>query len=136
MVMPSQRQPQCQRKKHRFSLVNLEFDASIATQQEIAGHIAATLPLFVVGWGDMPTPKVPTKRSIAAKKHAEEKKQRKLHVIGERRAAAHGMTKKEFIAEIVKGKFRPITQEDIEAEPEVEVEAAPEAEAPALAEKE
>jgi hypothetical protein len=87
----------------------------------------------------MPTPKQPTKRSIAAKKHAEEKKQRKLHVIAERRAAAQGMTKKDFIAEIVKGKFRPITQEDIENEPEVEVEVevvVTEAKSPALAEKE
>ncbi|HMB96656.1 MAG TPA: hypothetical protein VKK61_11500 [Tepidisphaeraceae bacterium] len=86
----------------------------------------------------MPTPKTPTKRSIAAKKHAEERKQRKLHVIAERRAAAQGMTKKEFIAEIVKGKFRPITAEDLEAEPEVEVEVevVVETKAPELAEKE
>jgi len=81
----------------------------------------------------MPTPKIPTKRSIAAKLRAEEAKQRKLHVIAERRAAAQGMTKKEFIAEIVKGKFRPITAEDLEAEPEVEIEAEV---APVLVEKE
>jgi hypothetical protein len=41
-----------------------------------------------------------------------------LHAIGERRAAAAGMTKKEFIALIVKGKYRPITAEDIAAEPD------------------
>ncbi|HVT88781.1 MAG TPA: hypothetical protein VHD56_08025 [Tepidisphaeraceae bacterium] len=78
-----------------------------------------------------PAPKQPTKRSIAAKANAEAKKQRKLHVIAERRAAAQGMTKKEFIAEIVKGRFRPITAEDIEAEPDVAVE--PQAETPAPA---
>jgi hypothetical protein len=64
------------------------------------------------------TPKPLTKRQIATKQHAEEKKQRKLHAIGERRAKAAGMTKKEYIAEIVKGKYRPITAEDIAAEPD------------------
>ena len=52
--------------------------------------------------------------------HAEEKKQRKLHVIAERRAKAEGMSKAEFIAAVVKGKYRPITAEDIAAEPNPE----------------
>ena len=64
-----------------------------------------------------------TKRQIASRQHAEEKKQRKLHAIGERRAKAAGMTKKEYIAEIVKGKYRPITAEDIDAEPDPKIEA-------------
>lgn len=70
--------------------------------------------------------KAPTPRSIAAKLRAEEAKQRKLHVIAERRAKSHGMTKKEYIAAIVKGEFRGITPEDIAEEEDPGVpEAAP-----------
>jgi len=83
----------------------------------------------------MVIPKQPTKRSIAAKLHAEERRKRKIQAIGERRAAAQGMTRKDFVAAIVRGEYRPITAEDIAAEPEVEVtvEATPEpAAAPAV----
>ena len=56
-------------------------------------------------------------RAAAAKLHAEEKKAKKLHAIAERRAKAEGMSKADFIAAVVKGKYRPITAEDIAAEP-------------------
>jgi hypothetical protein len=59
-------------------------------------------------------------RAAAAKLHAEEKKAKKLHNIAERRAKAEGMSKAEFIAAVVKGKYRPITAEDIAAEPNPE----------------
>jgi hypothetical protein len=65
-----------------------------------------------------PLIKQPTARSIAAKARAEQVKQRKLHVIAERRASAQGLSKQQYIAEIVKGRFRGITPEDIAAEPD------------------
>jgi hypothetical protein len=66
-------------------------------------------------------------RVAAAKLAADARKARKLHVIAERRAKAAKMTKKDFIAAIVKGEYRPITAEDIAAEPDPQVEeqAAP-----------
>ena len=60
-----------------------------------------------------------SKRALLAKQHAEAQKVLKLHIIAERRARAQGMDKQTFIAEIVKGNFRPITAEDIAAEPDV-----------------
>src|SRR5206468_12389135 len=63
----------------------------------------------------MATPK--ETRAAAAKAKAADIRARKLHVIAERRAKAAKMEKSEFIAEIVKGKFPPITQEDLENEP-------------------
>jgi hypothetical protein len=62
-------------------------------------------------------------RAAAAKVAAEAKKARKLHVIAERRAKAAKMTKKEFIAEIMKGNYRPITAADLAEEPDPQVEA-------------
>jgi len=73
-----------------------------------------------------------SKRALAAKQAAQEMKIKKLHVIASRRAKAQGMDKESFIAEIVKGNFRPITAEDIAAEPDVVDEPAEAvAEAPA-----
>ena len=70
----------------------------------------------------MPTAK--PSRSAAAKasarQQADERKAKKLHAIASRRASALKLTKEEFIAEIVKGKYRPITAEDIAAEPNPE----------------
>ena len=60
----------------------------------------------------MPTPK--ELRAAAAKQAAETRKAQKLHVIAERRAKAAKMSKADYIAAIVKGKYAPITQEDIE----------------------
>ncbi|MBC8109266.1 MAG: hypothetical protein H7Z14_21960 [Anaerolineae bacterium] len=80
-----------------------------------------------------PTPttvKPLSKRALAAKQAAQEMKLKKLHVIASRRAKAQGMEKEAFIAAIVKGDFRPITADDIAAEPDVEAEA----EAPAAVE--
>jgi hypothetical protein len=57
-------------------------------------------------------------REAAAKLVAEERKARKLHVIAERRAKQHRLSKTEFIAQILKGKFPPITAADIAAEPD------------------
>jgi hypothetical protein len=68
--------------------------------------------------------KPPTARQIANKVAAEERKVRKLHTIAVRRAKQEGMEKAEFIAAIVKGQFRPITAEDIAAEPDPELVAA------------
>jgi hypothetical protein len=68
-----------------------------------------------------PAPKVvrpPTKRQIANKLEAEQRKVRKLAAIAERRAKSQGMEKAAYIAAIVQGKFRPITAEDIAAEPD------------------
>ena len=88
---------------------------------------------------DMPptstTTKPLSKRALAAKQAAQDMKIKKLHVIASRRAKAQGMDKETFIAEIVKGTFRPITAEDIAAEPDVEdapAAAAAAAEAPAV----
>ena len=78
----------------------------------------------------MPTyraPKPLNRRAQLAKDRADAQKVLKLHVIAERRARAQGMDKQTFIAEIVKGNFRPITAEDIAAEPDV---VAPPVEAP------
>ena len=72
----------------------------------------------------MPTyraPKPLNRRAQLAKDRADAQKVLKLHVIAERRARAQGMDKQTFIAEIVKGNFRPITAEDIAAEPDVVV---------------
>lgn len=62
---------------------------------------------------DPKPPKKPTARSVAAKQAADDRKKRKLHSIAERRAKAQKMTKKDYIAGIVEGKFPGITQEDI-----------------------
>ena len=70
----------------------------------------------------MPTyrqPKPLNRRAQLAKDRAAAQKVLKLHIIAERRARAQGMDKQTFIAEIVKGNFRPITAEDIDAEPDV-----------------
>jgi len=61
-----------------------------------------------------------TERAAAAALAAETKKAKKLHAIAERRAKAAKMDKAEFIAAIVKGRFAPITQADIAAEPNPE----------------
>jgi hypothetical protein len=58
-----------------------------------------------------------TARRAASIQLAEQKKAKKLHVIAERRAASRGMTKEDYIAEIVKGKYPPITAADIADEP-------------------
>ena len=63
----------------------------------------------------MATPK--ETRAAAAKAKAADIRARKLHVIAERRAKAAKMEKTEYIAEIVKGKYPPITAEDIDNEP-------------------
>jgi len=63
----------------------------------------------------MPTPR--EERLANAKIAAESTKQRKLHVIAERRAKAAKMSKDDFIAAIVKGDYRPITKDDLAAEP-------------------
>jgi hypothetical protein len=55
---------------------------------------------------------------LAAKKLADERKAKKLHAIGTRRAKQRGMSKQDYIAAIVKGKFPPITAEDIANEPD------------------
>jgi hypothetical protein len=47
-----------------------------------------------------------------------EARARKLHVIAERRAKAVKLDKAEFIRQIVQGIHRPITAEDIAAEPD------------------
>ena len=61
-------------------------------------------------------------RAAAAKAKADDIRSRKLHVIAERRAKQAKMEKKEFIAEIVKGNYPPITAEDIANEPTPEAE--------------
>ena len=66
----------------------------------------------------MPAPKKPTKRSIAAKAKYEKDKVGRLHSIAERRAKTAGMSKKEYIAAIMKGEYRPITAEDIANKPD------------------
>jgi hypothetical protein len=63
----------------------------------------------------MATPK--ETRAAAAKAKAADIRAKKLHVIAERRAKAAKMEKTEYIAEIVKGKYPPITAEDIDNEP-------------------
>lgn len=47
-----------------------------------------------------------------------EARARKLHVIAERRAKAAKLDKAEYIRQIVKGVYRPITAEDLAAEPD------------------
>ena len=59
-------------------------------------------------------------RLAAARQVADERKARKLHVIAERRAAKAKMSKSQYIAEIVKGRFPPITAEDLANEPDPE----------------
>jgi hypothetical protein len=59
-------------------------------------------------------------RAAAAKQVADDRKAKKLHVIAERRAAKAKMTKAQYIAEIVKGRFAPITAEDLANEPDPE----------------
>jgi hypothetical protein len=70
----------------------------------------------------MPTTPKParpaTPRVLAARQQAEERKKRKLHAIADRRAKSHKMTKKDYIAAIVQGKYPGITAEDIAAEPD------------------
>ncbi len=75
----------------------------------------------------MAAPKKPTKRSIAAKALYEKRKVGRLHSIASRRAKSEGMTKKEYIEGIMKGKYRPITPDDIANEPDAEEGDAPEA---------
>jgi hypothetical protein len=78
--------------------------------------------------GHMPAPKTikkPTARSAAAAQAAEDRKKRKLHVIAERRAKAQKMTKKDYIAAIVEGRFPGITPADIAAEEDPGVDAVP-----------
>jgi hypothetical protein len=58
-----------------------------------------------------------TARRAASIQLAEQKKAKKLHVIAERRAAHKGISKEAYIAEIVKGKYPPITAADLAAEP-------------------
>ena len=67
-------------------------------------------------------PSTKESRAAAAKAKAADIRARKLNVIAERRAKAAKMDKADFIAEIVKGKFPPITQEDIANEPTPELE--------------
>ena len=57
-------------------------------------------------------------RDAAAKVVADERKARKLHVIAERRAKQHHLSKTDFIAQILKGKYPPITAADLAAEPD------------------
>jgi hypothetical protein len=63
----------------------------------------------------MPTTK--EERAASARVRKETLRARKLHAIAERRASAAKLDKADFIAAIVKGEFRPITAEDIAAEP-------------------
>ena len=60
---------------------------------------------------------------LARQVRANEARARKLHAIASRRAEANGLSKADFIAQIVKGKYRPITAEDIAEEPDPQVEA-------------
>jgi hypothetical protein len=53
-----------------------------------------------------------------------EARARKLHVIAERRAKAAKLDKAEYIRQIVKGVYRPITAEDLAAEPDPGQEVA------------
>ena len=56
-------------------------------------------------------------RAANARAHKEQIRAKKLSAIAERRAKAANLDKADFIAEIVKGNYRPITAEDIAAEP-------------------
>jgi hypothetical protein len=67
----------------------------------------------------------PTARSLALKQKAVEAKKRKLHVIATRRAKAAKMSKQDYIAAIVAGKYSGITPQDIAAEPDPGVEESP-----------
>ncbi|MBV8781399.1 MAG: hypothetical protein JO353_08380 [Phycisphaerae bacterium] len=69
-----------------------------------------------------PVPMAPGKRkpTEAARLRAANLKARKLDAIATRRAAAANMGKAEFIAEIVKGTYKPITAAEIAAEPNPE----------------
>jgi len=44
---------------------------------------------------------------LAAKQLADERKAKKLHVIATRRAKSAGLSKQEFIGEVMKGKYAP-----------------------------
>ena len=66
----------------------------------------------------MPTAR--QERAAAAKVASDERRAKKLHNIAERRAKSAKMSKAEYIAHIVKGKFPPITAEDIANEPNPE----------------
>ncbi len=68
----------------------------------------------------MPMATTREQRSAAAKAAAEDRRARKINAIAERRAKAAKLEKADFIAEIVKGNYRPITAEDIAAEPNPE----------------
>jgi hypothetical protein len=57
-------------------------------------------------------------RVATAKLHKEQLRARKLHAIAERRAKAAKLEKTEYIKQIVAGVYRPITAEDIAAEPD------------------
>ena len=62
-------------------------------------------------------PMTKEQRVASARAHKEELRAKKLHAIAERRAKSHNLEKSEFIAGIVKGTYRPITADDIAAEP-------------------
>jgi hypothetical protein len=65
----------------------------------------------------LPMPITRVERLANARLAAETTKQKKLHVIAERRAKAAKMSKSDFIAAIIKGEYRPITAADLSAEP-------------------
>jgi hypothetical protein len=56
-------------------------------------------------------------RATSARLLKEQIHAKKLHTIAERRARAAKLDKADFIAAIVRGEFKPITAEDIRAEP-------------------
>jgi hypothetical protein len=56
-------------------------------------------------------------RAANARQLKEQIHAKKLHVIAERRAKAAKLDKADFIAAILKGNYKPITAEDIAAEP-------------------
>ena len=60
-------------------------------------------------------------RVAAAKVQKEQLRARKLHAIAERRAKAAKLDKAEYIKQIVKGVYRPITADDIAAEPDPDI---------------
>ena len=59
-------------------------------------------------------------RATSARVRKDTLRARKLHIIAERRAKAVKLNKADFIAEIVKGRYHPITAQDIAAEPNPE----------------
>jgi hypothetical protein len=57
-------------------------------------------------------------RAAAARLAGDQAKARKLHVIAERRAGREKMTKQDYIAGIVAGRFAPISASDLANEPD------------------